>query len=148
MGTIDAYYDANIDLCSVEPRSSTCTTTDWPTYTLWHNDPPAKTVFEEEDRRSEVHDSLLCPGAIVSGASVRRSILSNRVVVEERAEVEGSIVFGNVTIGKGARVRKAIIDKWVRVPEDFQIGYDRAEDEKRFKVTPSGITVVPAHYEF
>jgi glucose-1-phosphate adenylyltransferase len=147
VGTIDAYYDANMDLCSVAPEFNLYDN-DWPIYTLWHNDPPAKTVFDEEGRRAEVHDSLLCPGTIVSGATLRRTILSNRVRVEEHADLEGSIVFGNVVIGKGARIRKAIIDKWCHVPDGFQIGVDRAEDEKRFTVTPSGITVVPAHYKF
>jgi glucose-1-phosphate adenylyltransferase len=147
VGTLDAYYEANMDLCNVAPEFNLYDNA-WPIYTLWHNDPPAKTVFDEVGRRAEVHDSLLCPGTIVSGAVVRRSILSNRSRVEEHAELEGSIVFGNVVIGKGAKVRNAIIDKWCQVPERFQIGIDRAEDEKRFTVTASGITVVPAHYKF
>jgi glucose-1-phosphate adenylyltransferase len=147
VGTIDAYYEANMDLCNVAPEFNLYDS-DWPIYTLWHNDPPAKTVFDEDGRRAEVHDSLLCPGAIVSGAQVRRSILSNRVVVEEHAEVTDSIVFGNVVIGKGAKVRRAIIDKWVRVPEGCSIGHDPEADARRFTVTPSGISVVPAHYDF
>jgi glucose-1-phosphate adenylyltransferase len=136
-----------MDLCRVAPEFNLYDH-DWPIYTLWHNDPPAKTVFDEEGRRAEVYDSLLCPGTIVSGAKIRRSILSNRVVVEEHAQVEDSILYGNVVVGRGARIRRAIVDKWVKVPEGFQIGYDPAADAQRFTVTESGITVVPAHYAF
>lgn len=148
VGTIDAYYEANMDLCSVAPQFNLYDR-DWPIYTLWHNDPPAKTVFDEQDgRRAEVMDSLLCPGVVVSGARVHRSILSNRVLVQEYAEVDDSIVMGNVEIGPGAKVKRAIIDKWVKVPEGFRIGHDVEEDHKRFTVTDSGIVVVPANYSF
>jgi len=148
VGTIDALYDANLDLCSVEPQLNLYDN-DWPIYTLWHNEPPAKTVFAGDDgRKSEVVDSLLCPGVVVSGGHVRRSILSNRVFVDEHAEVEGSILFAGVVVGKGARVQKAIVEKWVEIPPDTRIGVDRAEDEARFKVTESGIVVVPAGYRF
>jgi len=79
---------------------------------------------------------------------VRRSILGNRDFVDEHALVEDSILFGGVVIGKGAKVRRAILDKWVKVPDGYQIGYDRAEDAKNFTVTESGITVVPSGYDF
>ncbi len=148
VGTIDAYYEANMDLCAVAPQFNLYDEA-WPIYTLWHNDPPAKTVFDEPGgRRAEVVDSLLCPGVIVSGARIHRSILSNRVVVDEHAEVEDSIVFGNVRIGKGARIRRAIIDKWCHVPDGCRIGHEREEDPRRFTVTESGITVVPARFGF
>ena len=148
VGTIDALYDANLDLCSVEPQLNLYDN-DWPIYTLWHNEPPAKTVFAGDDgRKSEVVDSLLCPGVVVSGGRVQRSILSNRVFVDEHAEVDGSILFAGVVVGKGARVQRAIVEKWVEIPADTQIGFDRAEDEARFTVTESGIVVVPAEYKF
>ncbi len=148
VGTIDAYFDSNLDLCSVEP-SFNLYDRDWPIYTLWHNDPPAKTVFDDEDgRRAEVVDSLLCPGVVVSGAEVRRSILSNRVFVDERASVQDSILFRGAVIGKGAQVRRAIIDKWTKVPDGAQIGVDLETDRKRFKVTESGIVVVPRKFQF
>jgi len=142
VGTIDAYYDANMDLCSVQPQFNLYDQ-DWPIYTLWHNDPPAKTVFDEEDgRRSEVVDSLLCPGTVVSGASVKRSILSNRVFVGEGASVEGALLFSGVVVGKGARLRRAIVDKWTEIPEGFEVGFDPEKDAERFKVTESGIVVI------
>ncbi len=147
VGTIDAYYEANLDMCRVEP-SMNLYDQDWPIYTLWHNDPPAKTVLDEPGRRAEVHDSLLCPGVIVSGAVVRRSILSNRCHVQERATVEDSILLRGVVVGQGARVRRAIIDKWVVVPTGVDIGYDEAADRERFTVTDSGIVVVPSRFEF
>jgi glucose-1-phosphate adenylyltransferase len=142
VGTIEAYFEANQDLCSVSP-SFNLYDLDWPIYTLWHNDPPAKTIFAEYDgRKSEVVDSLLCPGVVVSGSKVRRSILSNRVRVEELAVVEDSIVFGGAVIGRDARIRRAIVDKWLEVPPGTRIGYDPEEDRRRFSVNESGIVVV------
>ncbi|MBK8977067.1 MAG: glucose-1-phosphate adenylyltransferase [Planctomycetes bacterium] len=147
VGTIESYYEANIDLCSPSPQFNLYDD-DWPTYTYTPNDPPAKTLFEENGRKSEVYDSLLAPGVIVSGGLVRRSVLSNRVFVDEGARVEESILFRGVRIGKGARVRRAIIDKWTEVPPGFQIGVDNDQDRRRFKVTDSGIVVVPHRYPF
>ena len=148
VGTLDAYFDANMNLCSVEPQFNLYDE-DWPTYTLWHNDPPAKTIFDEPDgRRAEVVDSLLSPGVVVSGAQVRRSILSNRCFLKEGAHVEDSILFRGVVVGEGAKVRRAIVDKWVKIPPGAEIGYDREADEKRFRVTESGIAVVSRRTEF
>jgi glucose-1-phosphate adenylyltransferase len=142
VGTIEAYFAANMDLCSVSPQFNLYDL-DWPIYTLWHNDPPAKTIFDEyEGRRSEMHDSLLCPGVVVSGARVRRSILSNRVRVEEKALVEDSIVFAGSTIGRDARVRRAIIDKWIQIPPGARIGFEPEADRSRFTVSETGIVVV------
>jgi len=148
VGTLDAYYEANLDLCSIAPKFNLYDE-DWVTYTLWHNDPPAKTVFDEGDgRRAEVVDSLLCPGVVVSGGHVRNSLLSNRVFVDEQAEIEGSILFRGVVVGKRAKVRRAIIDKWIEVPEGCEIGVDPVADRERFTVTESGIVIVPRGYEF
>ena len=148
VGTIDAYYDANMDLCNVSPQFNLYDT-NWPIYTLWHNDPPAKTVFDDDDgRRAEAVDSLLCPGVVVSGGSVRRSILSNRVFVDEGALVEDSILFSGVQVGKGAKIRRAIVDKWCKVPDGETIGYDLAADRARFTVTESKIVVVPPRFGF
>jgi glucose-1-phosphate adenylyltransferase len=121
---------------------------------LWHNDPPAKTVFNEPDtggvkgRRAEVVDSLLAPGVVVSGGRVRRSILSNLVYVDEGAELEECIVMRGAKVGKNCKLRRCIVDKWNNVPEDTVIGYDRAEDERRFTVSPTGIVVVGAGHEW
>jgi glucose-1-phosphate adenylyltransferase len=148
VGTLDAYFEANMDLCSVEPQFNLYDQS-WPTYTLWHNDPPAKTIFDEPGgRRAEVVDSLLSPGVVVSGAKVRRSLLSNRCFVDEHTTIEDSILFRGVRVGKRARIRRAIVDKWVEVPDGAEIGYDRKADAARFTVTESGIVVVPRRYRF
>lgn len=148
VGTLDAYFEANLDLCSVTP-SFNLYDRNWPIYTLWHNDPPAKTVFHEpEGRNAQVVDSLLCNGSIVSGSRVRRSILSNRVYTGEDADIEDSILMNGVQVGQHSIIRRAIIEKWVEVPEGTQIGVDLDEDRKRFTVTESGIVVVPSGYDF
>ena len=149
VGTIEAYFDANMDLCSVKPQLNLYRT-DWSTYTLWHNDPPAKTVFSEEGdgRRAEVLDSLLSPGVVVSGAKVHRSLLSNRVYVDEHSEVDECILLRGASIGKGCRIRRAIIDKWNEVPDGAEIGFDPEADKERFTVSPSGIVVVPSGYRW
>jgi glucose-1-phosphate adenylyltransferase len=148
VGTIEAYFDAQMDLCNVAPQLNLYRR-DWPTYTLWHNDPPAKIVFEEEQgRRSEVHDSLLCPGVVVSGGKVRRSILSNLVYVDEHSALEECIVLRGASIGKRCRLRRAIVDKWNRVPDGTVIGHDPERDHQRFHVSPTGIVVVPRGYDW
>ena len=148
VGTIEAYFEANLDLCSVAPQFNLYDR-HWTTYTLWHNDPPAKTVFDEPDgRRAEVVDSLLCPGCVVSGAKVRRSILANRAFVHEGAELEESILFSGVVVGAGSRIKRTIVDKWLEIPPGTEIGYDEEADRKRFHVSSSGIVVVPQGYVF
>ena len=142
VGTIDAYYEANLDLCSVEPQFNLYDES-WPTYTLWHNDPPAKTVLDEGERRAEVLASLLCPGVVVSGAKVKRSILGNRVFVDEGAVVEDSILLSGVVVGKGAKIRRAIVDKWNVIEPGQTIGYDEEADREQYTVSDSGIVVVP-----
>ncbi len=142
VGTLEAYHESNLDLCNVSPQFNLYDL-DWPIYTLWHNDPPAKTVFDEyQGMKSEVVDSLLCPGVVVSGARVRRSILSNRVRVEEKAVVEDSILFAGAVVGREARVRHAIVDKWIQIPPGARIGFDPEEDRRRFVLSDTGIVVV------
>jgi len=150
VGTIEAYFDAHMDLISVKPQLNLYHK-DWPTYTLWHNDPPAKTVFDEsgdEGRRAEVADSLLAPGTVVSGGKVHRSILSNRVYVGEHSELEECIVMRGAQIGRGCKLRRCIIDKWNEVPDGTEIGYDREDDERRFTVSDSGIVVVAQNHRW
>ncbi|MBK7876899.1 MAG: glucose-1-phosphate adenylyltransferase [Planctomycetes bacterium] len=147
VGTLDAYYESSMDLCSIKPNFNLYDSK-WPIYSLWHADPPAKTVLDEDGRRAEVVDSLLCAGTVVSGGRVKRSILSNRCLVQENAIVEDSILFGGVTVRPGAKIRRAILDKWTEVPSGETIGYDLELDKKRFTVTPEGIVVVPMRYPF
>ena len=151
IGTLDSYYEANMDLCSALPQFNLYDHR-WSIYTRQFAEPPAKVVHgdasAEEGRRTEVLDSLLCPGVVVSKAQVMRSILSYRVRIDEQAVVENSLLFSGVTVGAGAQIRRAIIDKWVEVPPGEKIGHDLEVDRKRFTVTESGIVVVPRNYEF
>lgn len=145
IGTVDAYYEANMGLVHVEPDFNLYDM-DWPIRTYHMQYPPAKTVFADEyegGRKAQVLDSLISGGCIVSGARVARSILSPGVFVEEHALVENSIVMNRVRIGQGAIVRNAIVDKGVLIPSGFKIGVDREVDRKRFTVTKGGIVVIP-----
>jgi glucose-1-phosphate adenylyltransferase len=144
VGSLDAYYQANMDLVAVDPVFSLYNS-EWPIYTIQHNHPPAKFVFanERENRVGKATDSLVSEGCIVSGGQVHHSILSPRVRVNSYASVEDSILFDDVNVGRHCRIRRAIIDKHVEVPPGTQIGYDLEEDRRRFHVTESGIVVIP-----
>ena len=149
VGTIEAYFDANMDLCSVKPQLNLYRK-DWPTYTLWHNDPPAKTVFSEvgDGRRAEVQDTLLAPGVVVSGGKVRRSLLSNLVYVDEHSTLDECIVLRGAKVGKRCKLKRVIVDKWNEVPDGTVIGYDLEADRKRFTVSSSGIVVVARGHQW
>jgi glucose-1-phosphate adenylyltransferase len=144
VGSLDAYFQANMDLVAVDPIFSLYNDR-WPIYTLHANAPPAKFVFNnaKEQRVGRATDSLVSEGCIVSGALVHHSILSPSVRVHSYATVEESIVFEKVSIGRHSRIRRAIIDKHVEIPPNTVIGYDAAADKKRFHVTESGIVVIP-----
>jgi glucose-1-phosphate adenylyltransferase len=142
VGTIDAYFEANMDLVSVTPQLNLYDP-QWPIFTYQSSDPPAKTVLEEEGRMGTAINSILSNGCIISGGSVKRSVLSPRVVVHSYAEVEDSILLEGVDIGRYAKIRRTIIDKDVQIPQKTEIGYHLDEDAKRFTVTESGIVVVP-----
>jgi glucose-1-phosphate adenylyltransferase len=147
VGTLDAYYQANMDLVAVEPVLNMYDAT-WPIRTLQPQLPPPKFVFTGEGvtghaRRGEALDSIVCPGSIVSGGQVRRSILSPRVRVNSYAVVEDSILLDGVDVGRYCRVRRAIIDKDVRLPPYTVLGYDTEFDRRRgFTVTDQGVVVV------
>ena len=142
VGTIEAYYEANMDLIAVTPQLNLYDPS-WPILTYQAPYPPAKTVHAEKERMGTVVNSVISNGCIISGGTVRRSILSPRAHVHSFAEVEDSILFEGVDIGRSAKIRKAIIDKEVHIPQETEIGYNLEEDAKRFTVTPSGIVVVP-----
>jgi glucose-1-phosphate adenylyltransferase len=141
VGTVDAYWAANIDLTKVVPDLDLYDN-EWPIWTHQEQLPPAKFVFDDEGRRGMAVDSLISGGCIVSGATVRRSLLFSNVRVEAGAIVEDSVILPAVTIGQGAIVRRAVIDKLCRIPEGFMIGVDAEEDRRRFHVTEQGIVLV------
>ena len=110
--------------------------------------PPAKTVFNDDDRRGLAVDSIISHGAIISGSHVSRSVISPGVRINSFSEVEDSILMHGVEIGRHSRIKGAIIDKNVFVPENTEIGYNLKKDKKRFTVTPEGIVVIPKGYMF
>jgi len=142
VGTIDAYYEANMDLISVTPQLNLYDP-QWPILTYQPTSPPAKTVWIEEGRVGMALNSIISNGCIISGGNVRRSILSPKVMVHSFAEIEDSILLEGVDVGRNAKIKRTIIDKEVQIPEGMEIGYYLDEDAKRFTVTASGIVVVP-----
>jgi glucose-1-phosphate adenylyltransferase len=144
IGTIDAYYEANMDLVQVEPIFNLYAQ-EWPIRTYQEQFPPAKTVFSGEEVAGRVGlmlDSIVSGGCIVSGGRVQRSILSPNVRVNSYCEVYDSILMEGVNVGRYAKIKRAIIDKDVTIPQGTVIGYDLEEDKKKFYVTESGIVVV------
>ena len=141
VGTIDAYYEASMDLRSVTPALNLYNR-QWPLRTAGYSDPPAKFIFDEQGRRGQAVDSIVSGGAILSGGLARGSILGRGVRIHSGAVVEDSVLFDNCDIGRRARVRRAILDKNARVPEDAEIGYNPELDRQRYHVTESGIVVV------
>ena len=141
VGTLDAYYDAHMDLISVDPMFNLYNE-DWPILTWPEQLPPAKFVFEEEGRTGSAMNSMVCAGVVVSGSTVRRSILSPGVHVHSNALIESSVVMHGADIGRGAIVRNAIIDKGVRIEPGARSGVDSEADRARFPVSANGIVVI------
>jgi glucose-1-phosphate adenylyltransferase len=144
VGTIDAYYEASMDLRAVSPELNLYNR-QWPLRTAGYFDAPAKFVFDEDGRRGMAIDSIIAGSSIVSGGSVKGSVLGRGVRIHTGATVEDSIIFDNCDIGRHAKVRKAILDKNVKVPEHASIGYDLEKDKKRYHVTETGIVIVEGH---
>jgi glucose-1-phosphate adenylyltransferase len=141
VGTLDAYYDAHMDLISVDPVFNLYNM-DWPILS-WHEPlPPAKFVFDEDGRRGQAIDSMVCAGVVISGASARRSVLSPGAHLHSWAEVEDAILMPGVDVGRNAVVRRAIVDKNVRIAEGAQIGVDAEADRERFVVSDGGVVVI------
>ena len=141
VGTIDSYYEANMDLKNVVP-SLNLYNWDWPIITANYPDPPAKLVFDDDSRRGVAIQSVLCGGCIIAGGFVKDSVLGRNVFIDAGAEVKESILFDNVHVGRGARILRGIIDKNVRVAPGDHIGHDLARDALRHTVSEGGVTVV------
>jgi len=145
VGTLDAYYEANMDVVSVSPIFNLYDE-EWPIRTHQRQYPPAKFVFAEAGRTGTALDSIVSNGCIVSGGTVKNSVLSPDVRVNSYSEVDQSILFSHVSVGRRCRIRKAILDRDVHIPEGTTIGYDAEADRQRYFVTESGITVVTRDY--
>jgi len=141
VGTIDAYYEANMDLRSVTPALNLYNR-EWPLRTASYPDPPAKFAFDDDKRRGHAIDTIVSGGCILSGGTVRDSILSRNVRVHTGAEVDQCVILDNCDIGRRARLRRVVLDKNVRIPEDAEIGYDLARDSRYYHVTDSGLVVI------
>ena len=143
VGTVDAYWEANVELTKVTPELNMYDQ-EWPIWTYQEQVPPAKFVFDDDDRRGMAIDSLVSGGDVISGAAVRRSLLFSNVHVHSHAVIEDSVVLPRVDVGEGVRLRKVVVDKHCRIPAGMKIGFDPVEDAKRFHVTAKGITLVTA----
>jgi glucose-1-phosphate adenylyltransferase len=141
VGTIDAFYDAHMDLVSISPIFNLYNR-EWPILTRPDPLPPAKFVFDDDDRRGQALDSMVCAGVVISGATARRSVLSPGARLHSFAEVEDSVLFQDVDVGQNAVVRRAIVDKNVRIAPGAQIGVDPEADRGRFHVSEAGIVVI------
>ena len=141
VGTLDAFYEANMDIRSISPELNLFNRA-WPLRTAGYSEPPSKFAFDEEDRRGHAIDSVVGGGCIISGAVVRNSVIGRRVYLHAGAEVLESIVFDNVDIGRRSKLRRCIVEKNARIEEDSVIGYNLEEDRKRYHVTDSGIVIV------
>ncbi|HEY8034838.1 MAG TPA: glucose-1-phosphate adenylyltransferase [Methylobacter sp.] len=141
VGTIDAYWSANMELIGVNPNLNLYDKI-WPIWTYQEQTPPAKFVFDNDDRRGQAVDSMVSGGCVISGAKVRHSLLFSNVRVNSYTTLEDTIVLPEVNIGRHCRITKAIIEKGCEIPEGTVIGENKAEDKKRFHVSPGGVVLV------
>ncbi len=141
VGTLDAFWEANLEMTNVVPPLNLYDV-NWPIWTYQEQLPPAKFVFDDTDRRGAAIDSLVSSGCVVSGATVRRSVLFSDVRIENRCQIEDSVILPSVEIGPGCRIRRAVIDKRCCVPAGMVIGENLAFDRDRFRVTKNGVVLV------
>ena len=141
VGTLESYWRANMELCAVEPELNLYNRA-WTIWTYQTQNPPAKFVFDEDGRRGEAIDSLISAGCILSGAKVKRSVVSFAVTIDSHSFIKDSVILPKVTIGKNCRITRAIIDKETEIPDGTIIGEDIEEDRKRFHVSEEGIVLV------
>ncbi|VAX10028.1 Glucose-1-phosphate adenylyltransferase [hydrothermal vent metagenome] len=141
VGTVDAFWEANMELVSVTPELNLYDE-NWPIWTHQEQLPPAKFIFNDEERRGMAVDSMVSGGCIISGAKVEHSLLFSNVCVESYSSLTESVVLPNVVIGENCKISKAIIDKGCKVPKGTQIGQDPEQDRQRFYVSPDGVVLV------
>jgi glucose-1-phosphate adenylyltransferase len=142
IGTIGAYYEANMDIRAVDPALNLYNPS-WPLRTVSYGDPPAKFVFDDEGRRGLALDSVVAEGTIISGSLIRSSVIGRNVRIHSYCLIEDSIIMNRVEIGRGCRIRRAIIDKNVYITPGTEIGYSTEKDRERYFVDEAGITIIP-----
>ena len=141
VGTVDAYWEANIELTKVVPDLNMYDE-EWPIWTHQEQLPPAKFVFDDQERRGMAVDSLVSGGCIISGSVVRRSLLFSDVRVNSYSEIEDSVILPKVDVGRYVTLKRCVVDKNCRIPEGLEVGVNLAEDRRRFYVTDQGITLI------
>lgn len=141
VGTIDSYWEANMELTKVVPDLNMYDQ-EWPIWTHQEQLPPAKFVFDEDGRRGSAIDSLVSGGCIVSGSTVRRSLLFSDVRVNGYCNIEDSVLLPNVDVGRYVTLKRVIVDKGCKIPEGLEVGVDPEQDRKRFHVSPNGVTLI------
>ena len=141
VGTVDAYWEANMELTKVVPELNLYDSS-WPIWTYQEQLPPAKFVFDDADRCGRAVDSLVSGGCIISGCSIKNSVLFSDVRVNSYSEIQSSVILPKVDIGRHVTLKCVIVDKGTRIPDGMPIGVDPDEDRKRFCVTEKGITLV------
>lgn len=141
VGTIDSYWEANMELTKVTPDLNMYDQ-EWPIWTYQEQLPPAKFVFDDDQRRGMAVDSLVSGGCIISGAEVRRSLLYSNVRIHSYCTIEDSVILPNVTIARDVTLKRVVVDKSCVIPEGLTVGINREEDKKRFFVTDNGITLI------
>ena len=141
VGTVDAYWEANLDLTNVTPALNLYDP-NWPIITYQEQLPPAKFVFDDDDRRGHAMDSLISGGCIISGAAVRRSLLFSNVRVNSYSTLEGAVVLPDCSIGRHARLRRVVVDRGVTIPEGLVVGEDPDLDAQRFHISEGGVALI------
>lgn len=141
VGTLESYWQSNMDLCSITPELNLYNR-EWPIWTYQAQLPPAKFTFDDDDRRGQAIDSMVSAGCIVSGARIKRSVISSNCLIHSFASVKNSVLLPKVEVGRHCRIQNAIIDKGCKIPAHTIIGEDPAEDAKRFHVEENGLVLV------
>jgi glucose-1-phosphate adenylyltransferase len=141
VGTIDAYWEANMELTRVTPELNMYDK-QWPIWTHQEQLPPAKFVFRDADRMGEATDSIVSGGCLISGSRVTSSVLFSNVRVHSYCEIEGAVIMPNVVVNRHVKLKNVVIDKGVHIPEGISIGFDLEQDKKRFYVSEKGTILV------
>jgi glucose-1-phosphate adenylyltransferase len=141
VGTVDAFWEANLELIGITPELNLYDRV-WPIWTYQEQLPPAKFIFDDDDRRGVAIDSMVSGGCIISGATVRHSLLFSNVTVEDHSVLDSSVVLPGVSIGKNCQILHTILDRGCKIPDGTEIGINQEEDKKRFYVSPNGIVLV------